>query len=152
MIKKLVKGVVYTDNLEEFKYDVFERISNNITNEDYINYFDRMAKDVSDKEGIPFENVKQYFYNMEAIASITRYNDESDITHNLIIPKETLSSDLVDQLESVDLAKDMLNNYSRYFIDTCIDYKIDEGYDDEFIVIPKNSPLGKQIYNVIKGR
>ena len=71
--------------------------------------------------GFELDKIKQYYHNMDAIAALTRYNFETGVNHNLIIPKESLSNGLVDELEKVDLGKDLLGQYANRFFESDYD-------------------------------
>ena len=111
MSKKLIKGVIYDDvDMDEMKSEMFGQLhfegNNQITE-----YF---AKEMNKKtnNNVSIEDARLYLNNMDAIAALTRYNEETGVVHNLIIPKECLSVGLVDELEKVDLAKDLLDEYA----------------------------------------
>ena len=116
-MEKLVRGVIYDDlDLNEMKEDMFE----------FLERMDDMDRLGELKESIvphaknlemSVEETTYMFKNMDAIAAITRMNPKTFETHNLVIPKESLSKNMVEELSAVDLGKDMMNDYLQHNFD-----------------------------------
>ena len=126
-MEKLIRGVIYCDeNLEEKKEEMFERLDERVATDRDIELFNDHVQALSDVTGIDIEKTKAYFSNMESISALTRFNTNTGITHNLIIPKEALSVGLVNELESVDLGRHLLEEYPSYFINHTLPYTSDD--------------------------
>lgn len=148
VIGKLVRGVIYDNiDLQQLKNDIFEGLHCEGIHE-INNYIANRMYEETD-HNLSIEDAKLYLNNMGAIASLTGYNDETGKTSNLIIPKRSLSNDLVRDLERVDLGKNLLNEYADSFF---VDYiglernvtpeEISEDLDGELIDAIKN---GKRV-------
>ena len=112
-VGKLVRGVIYDDvDMQSIKKNMLEEI-------DFLGGFDddvilnNPATKAMMENGLTFEEIKNYYHKMDTIASLTRYDFDTGETNNLIIPKESLSVGLVNELDRVDLAKDLLKAYGN---------------------------------------
>lgn len=170
MSKKLIKGVIYDDvDMQELKDEMFEFM------EETYSFSDEYLKSIPAtqammNEGCEFEAVRQYYQTMDAIAALTRYNFDTGVTHNLIIPKESLSVGLVDELEKIDLGKDLLSDYGNrhyeaHHVEDIQPEEFIKGNDeallrfvdselrklpaDQLIAIPKDSELGRSITKLV---
>jgi len=144
VVGKPIKGVVYDDiDKEVMREEMFGLM------DDLYEFEDKLPDYPSTKAmlevGIELDDIKQYYHNMDAIAALTRYNFNTGITHNLIIPKESLSIGLVSELEKVDLGKDLLKKYAGKFFEKDCDseniyYECQEQLptNNEVIKIPDN--------------
>ena len=124
-MKKLVKGVIYDDiDMEKMKNEMFDLIDDKLT----IEQVELIPSSIEAKNvlGLNDEQIVNYNNTMDAIAALTRYNFNTGITHNLIIPKEALSLDLVKELEKVDFAKDLMDDYNDRVTDRIIDEELCE--------------------------
>ena len=114
--QKLVKGVIYDDicKKEVVDYMLEEMDETASSSDEEVRAF---------LDGSPTMNYlsvndfRKYATGMDAILALTRHNVETGVNHNLIIPKECLSRDLVEELEVVDLGKDLMEAYTHKFID-----------------------------------
>jgi hypothetical protein len=170
MSKKLIKGVIYDDvDMQEMKEEMFETMEECYSvDDDYLKSIP--ATQSMMKQGCEFEAVRQYYQTMDAIAALTRYNFDTGVTHNLIIPKEALSDGLVDELEKVDLGKDLLSDYGNRHYEThhkediypeefikgedesllkFVDNELRKLPAEQLIAIPKDSELGRAITKLV---
>ena len=113
-VGKLIRGVIYDDiDLADMCDNIMCGINTAAAN---IKHGDpettRMIKDLE----TDYETLRDYVTGMGAIASMTRYNFETGVHHNLIIPKESLSANLVNELEKIDLGKTIYNDYTHHFL------------------------------------
>ena len=170
MSKKLIKGVIYDDvDMQELKDEMFEFM------EETYSFSDEYLKSIPTtqnmmKQGCKFEDVRQYYQTMDAIAALTRYNFDTGVTHNLIIPKESLSVGLIDELEQIDLGKDLLSDYGNRHYEAhhneeiqpemfirgedehllkTIDNELRKLPKDTVLAIPKDSELGRAISRMV---
>lgn len=113
VVGKLVRGVIYDEDIQPLKNEIFDQLSfdgiNTITN-----YFVKEMHEDTD-HCISLEDAKLYFDNMNAISALVGYNEETGKTSNLIIPKKSLSTGLVHELDKVDLGKNLLMEYADDF-------------------------------------
>ena len=127
---KPIKGVIYDDvDKQEIREEMFERLDDLYKVENTLVESHPATKALI-REGLDINEIKQYYHNMDSIAALTRYNFDTGITHNLIIPKESLSIGLVNELDKVDLGKDLLKQYAdQYFepsLENCCDREDEE--------------------------
>ena len=163
MADKLIRGVIYDTDLEEFKEDMLWEMTqrDEKRHQDKINeLLDNFQKDA----GFSENEAKSYFCGADTISALTRYNVNTGINHNLIIPKEALSVGLVNELEQIDLGKDLIDEYTEYFIrkmdarnvtpeeivngDELMSL-LEKEEKDKIVKIPKDSPLGKVIGKIL---
>lgn len=106
-VGKLIRGVVYDDiDINEMQDFMVEYMYHGYTPSLTQGMVDHAADvGLSEDAALCFTN------NMNALEAITRYNVDTGVTHNLIIPKEALSVGLVDELKKVDLAKGIMEAY-----------------------------------------
>lgn len=116
MYEKPIRGILYVDQ-EEIN-DASEEMLLHLNSVDTFlktaekkGVFEEAAKVGSSRKDVELE-----LCNINAITALTRYDEEDDMNYNLIIPKESLSIGLVNELEKLDVGKDMLYKYmqSRY--------------------------------------
>lgn len=116
---RLVRGVIYDDvDMEAIKKDMFEKMHFDGVNQ-INNYF---AKEMYNETrgNVSIEDAKLYFTNMSAISALTGYSEESDKTYNFIIPKESVCSRLQEELETIDLGKNLIREYADdFFVNYC---------------------------------
>lgn len=110
MSEKLIKGIIYVDsNIEEASEEMFKTLSS--TDELLDDAIARETYEVAAKYGVNEKQVDAQLCTTNAIAAMTRYNFETGVNHNLIIPKESLSVGLVQQLEQVDIGQGLMEKY-----------------------------------------
>ena len=160
---KFIRGVIYDTDLEQFKDEMFHYMAqrDEKRNEEKIK---EIIKGFQEDAGYTEEEAKSYFCGADTICALTRYNPITCENNNLIIPKEALSTSLVDELELVDLGKDLLEEYTTQCIEKSKARKVTpeeicedddilsllENVDqDKLIKIPKDSPLGKAIGKIL---
>ena len=115
-VGRLIKGVIYNDvDMNAIKQDMFDLIDDKLSLEAAASTDDSLFVAVKEQLNLTDENLKDYSNTLDAIAALTRLNFKTGVTHNLIIPKETLSNSLVKALEPVDLAKDLISDYVYKF-------------------------------------
>ena len=113
-VGKIIRGVVYDDYDHELMCDAI--MSNINTCANHIKHGDPETTKSLESLDTDYETFRDYTNGMGAIAALTRYNFETGVHHNLIIPKEALSLNLVKELENVDLGKDIYDNYTEHFL------------------------------------
>ena len=128
-VGKLIRGVIYDDYDHE---SMCETIMSDInTCAAHIKHGDPNTTKSLERLDTDYETFRDYINGMGAIAALTRYNFETGVHHNLIIPKEALSVNLVDELEKIDLGKDIYDNYTEHFL-------TERGILDEYEVEPED--------------
>ena len=130
-VGRLIKGVIYEDvDKDSMTEDMFKLMDNiyEIKDEQLKKYPSTRAMM---SEGFSFDETKQYYQNMDSIAALTRYNFATKQTHNLIIPKESLSNGMVYELEKLDLGKDLLQKYADRFFE--VEEEIIDVVPEDFI-------------------
>lgn len=173
-MEKLVRGVIYDDvPVEDFKEEMFwylDRMDDYEREGRLEEYIEPHAKDLN----MSINETIHMFKNMDAIAAITRLNPETFETHNLVIPKESLSKNLVKELSTVDIGKYLVHDYLHHYTETydpryaeilagdkCVDDNIYPEGDFVFTDmetgkclcrVPSNSELGKELWKATEIR
>lgn len=164
---KLVRGVVYEDvNLNEMKEEMFEFLErmDNMSRDGVL--YDSIIPHAKYLEESPEEVIFE-FKNMDAIAALTRMDPKTFETHNMIIPKESLSKNMVKELSSVDLGKNLVDDYILYYLENHNDVLDKEPKESSYTVenndievhdldtgeylfsVSKDSKLGQELLNVV---
>lgn len=153
MYNKLIRGIVY-DNVDvrDEKSKLFDKMYSRISDS---NEIESVVKYFHNDLGIDEHAAMQYFTTADDIAILTGYDFESDFNNNLIIPKIALSENLVKELESVDIGKNLLNDYINDFADRIIGENNNSDLNENnsigtIIKIPKDSELGNIISEMLK--
>lgn len=131
--QKLVKGVIYDDicKKEVVDYMLEEMDETASSSDEEVRAFLDESPTMSD---LSVNDFRKYATGMDAITALTRYNFETGVNHNLIIPKECLSRDLVEELEVIDLGKDLMSAYTHKFIDEYVSAEDFCGREEECLL------------------
>lgn len=116
---KMIKGVIYDDVCKhELIDDALTKIEQmtQITDEMVQDYI--QTNPMLPELNYATQDIANYFKGMNAIVALTRLDINTDTTHNLIIPKECLSANLVEELEKIDLGKRLIDEYTYRFIES----------------------------------
>lgn len=141
-MEKLVRGVIYDDvNAKELKDEMFYLLEH-MDNMDRDCVLEEHLESTGKDLDISTRDVNFMFKNMDAIAALTRLNKKTFETHNMIIPKESLSKNMVEELSTVDLGKNLLDDYTRHYFKT---YGVEKYEEEEEYVMVSDPKTGEYI-------
>ena len=153
-IGNLVRGVIYDDiDTSAIKNEMFESMHYDGVHT-VNNYFANSMYEETN-HNISTEDATLYLTNMTAVAALTGYDEDTDKTSNLIIPKNSVSKSLLTELEKVDLGKNLVAEYADNFFINYIgatrkeEMKISTSCCNDDICNHESSALPQELINAI---
>lgn len=148
----LIKGIIYEDaidveNEHERIFDMIESIDD--LHNKKPGFKDELILYSSEEFGKSYDEMKNMYKNVDAIAAITGFNVNTGETSNMIIPKEAVSPELQRILSVVDIAPDMPDAYIKHFAKKYLDVvETKKEETTKFTVeVPKNSEIEELLLN-----